>query len=67
MLLVNCLRGRYPAINKPYGVLHWVKNHPMAQEVEWVVILDADQILRSPVTPPLVHAAKGSPVAAYYG
>ncbi|CAI5958389.1 unnamed protein product [Closterium sp. NIES-64] len=57
----------YPAINKPYGVWHWVQHSPQAQQVEWVVILDADMVIRAPVTPWGVKADKGKPVAAYYG
>ncbi|CAI7821591.1 unnamed protein product [Closterium sp. NIES-53] len=58
---------RYPAINKPYGVWHWVQHSPQAQQAEWVVILDADMVIRAPVTPWGVKAEKGKPVAAYYG
>eukprot|EP00850_Spirogloea_muscicola_P012056 SM000077S21530 [mRNA] locus=s77:14012:19510:+ [translate_table: standard] len=57
----------YPAINKPVGVLHWVLHSPQAQEVDWVVILDADQIMRGPIDPWELKAKKGQPVAAYYG
>ncbi|CAI7887338.1 unnamed protein product [Closterium sp. NIES-54] len=57
----------YPAINKPYGVWHWVQHSPQAQQAEWVVILDADMVIRAPVTPWGVKAEKGKPVAAYYG
>ena len=58
---------RYPAINKPYGVVHWLNHSQQAQEVDWVVILDADMVIRKPVTPWGVGASKGKPAAAYYG
>ncbi|MBA0858411.1 hypothetical protein Goshw_025796, partial [Gossypium schwendimanii] len=36
----------YPAINKPAGIVHWLKHSKDAQSTDWVVILDADMILR---------------------
>ncbi|RLN24058.1 uncharacterized protein C2845_PM07G31960 [Panicum miliaceum] len=57
----------YPAINKPAGVVHWLKHSPEADNVDWVVILDADQIIRGPVIPWELGAEKGKPFAAYYG
>lgn len=57
----------YPAINKPAGVVHWLKNSPEAGNVDWVVILDADQIIRGPIIPWELGAEKGKPFAAYYG
>eukprot|EP00271_Cylindrocystis_brebissonii_P016813 TRINITY_DN4139_c0_g1_i1.p1 TRINITY_DN4139_c0_g1~~TRINITY_DN4139_c0_g1_i1.p1 ORF type:complete len:399 (+),score=34.71 TRINITY_DN4139_c0_g1_i1:281-1477(+) len=57
----------YSAINKPKGVTDWVQKSEDSKDVEWVVILDADMILRAPVTPWDLGAQKGGPVAAYYG
>ncbi|KAL2335231.1 hypothetical protein Fmac_016444 [Flemingia macrophylla] len=57
----------YPAINKPAGVVHWLKHSKDAQNVDWVVILDADMIIRGPILPWELGAEKGRPVAAYYG
>ncbi|MCO5601512.1 hypothetical protein L7F22_055633 [Adiantum nelumboides] len=57
----------YPAINKPAGVLHWLQNSPDANDVEWVVILDADMIIRKPIVPWELGVEKGKPVAALYG
>ncbi|XP_050233680.1 peptidyl serine alpha-galactosyltransferase [Mercurialis annua] len=57
----------YPAINKPAGVLHWLKHSKDAENVDWVVILDADMIIRGPIIPWELGAEKGRPVAAYYG
>ena len=58
---------RYPAINKPAGVVHWLKHSKDAENVDWVVILDADMIVRGPIIPWEIGAEKGKPVAAYYG
>ncbi|XP_020238077.1 peptidyl serine alpha-galactosyltransferase [Cajanus cajan] len=57
----------YPAINKPAGVVHWLKHSEDAKNVDWVVILDADMIIRGPILPWELGAEKGRPVAAYYG
>ncbi|XP_074559576.1 peptidyl serine alpha-galactosyltransferase isoform X1 [Curcuma longa] len=57
----------YPAINKPAGVVHWLKYSEDADNVDWVVILDADMIIRGPIIPWELGAEKGRPVAAYYG
>lgn len=57
----------YPAINKPAGVVHWLKHSKEAENVDWVVILDADMIVRGPILPWELGAEKGRPVAAYYG
>ncbi|XP_022750515.1 peptidyl serine alpha-galactosyltransferase-like [Durio zibethinus] len=57
----------YPAINKPAGIVHWLKHSKDAKNVDWVVILDADMIIRGPIIPWELGAEKGRPVAAYYG
>ncbi|KAL8471171.1 hypothetical protein ACS0TY_028749 [Phlomoides rotata] len=57
----------YPAINKPAGVVHWLQHSKDAENVDWVVILDADMIVRGPILPWELGAEKGRPVAAYYG
>lgn len=58
---------RYPAINKPAGVVHWLKYSEDAKNVDWVVVLDADMIIRGPIVPWELGAEKGYAVAAYYG
>lgn len=58
---------RYPAINKPAGIVHWLKHSEDAENVDWVLILDADMIIRGPIRPWQIGAEKGRPVAAYYG
>ncbi|KAI8554682.1 hypothetical protein RHMOL_Rhmol05G0117500 [Rhododendron molle] len=57
----------YPAINKPAGIVHWLNHSKDSQNVDWVVILDADMIIRGPIIPWELGAEKGRPVAAYYG
>lgn len=57
----------YPAINKPAGVVHWLQNNADANDVEWVVILDADMIIRHPIVPWELGVQRGKPVAALYG
>ncbi|CAN0925091.1 Peptidyl serine alpha-galactosyltransferase [Linum grandiflorum] len=57
----------YPAINKPAGVVHWLKHSKNAKNVDWVVILDADMIIRGPIIPWELGAERERPVAAYYG
>lgn len=47
--------------------MHWLKHSPEADNVDWVVILDADQIIRGPIIPWELGAEKGKPFAAYYG
>lgn len=56
--------NRYPAINKPAAVLHWLNHADI--EAEFIVILDADMILRGPITPWEFQAARGRPVSAPY-
>ncbi|CAN7116841.1 unnamed protein product [Brassica rapa subsp. narinosa] len=57
----------YPAINKPVGVLYWLQHSEDAKNVDWVVILDADQIIRGPIIPWELGAERGRPFAAHYG
>nr|GMD14911.1 peptidyl serine alpha-galactosyltransferase [Ipomoea batatas]GMD49052.1 peptidyl serine alpha-galactosyltransferase [Ipomoea batatas]GMD54728.1 peptidyl serine alpha-galactosyltransferase [Ipomoea batatas]GMD66873.1 peptidyl serine alpha-galactosyltransferase [Ipomoea batatas] len=54
----------YPAINKPAAVLHWL-NH-VKVDAEYIVILDADMIMRGPITPWEFNAARGRPVSTPY-
>ena len=59
--------SRYVAINKPVGVLYWLEHSPDARSAEWVLILDADQLLRRPILPWELGAERGHPVSAEYG
>jgi hypothetical protein len=71
----------YSAYNKPLAVIDWLTHAP--PEEEWLIILDADMILRapfvcegvafegdaSPQQPPAyrVKCARGQPIAAHFG
>ncbi|KAA8540123.1 hypothetical protein F0562_026815 [Nyssa sinensis] len=57
-------RCRYPAINKPAAVLHWLNHADI--DAEFIVILDADMIMRGPITPWEYKAARGRPVSTPY-
>ncbi|CAI9758547.1 unnamed protein product [Fraxinus pennsylvanica] len=57
----------YHAINKLAGILHWLKHSEDSENVDWVVILEADMIIRGPIVPWELGAEKGKPVAAYHG
>jgi peptidyl serine alpha-galactosyltransferase len=52
----HCPFARYPAINKPAAVVH----------AEFIVILDADMIMRGPITPWEYGAKRGHPVSTPY-
>lgn len=56
--------NRYPAINKPAAILHWLNHADI--DAEFIVILDADMILRGPITPWEFQAARGRPVSTPY-
>ncbi|EPS72306.1 hypothetical protein M569_02455, partial [Genlisea aurea] len=56
----------YPGINKPAGVLYWVEHSADAENVDWVINLDADGIVRGPILPWEMGAARGVPTSAHY-
>jgi len=56
--------ARYPAINKPAAVLHWLSH--VQTDAEFIVILDADMIMRGPITPWEYGAKLGHPVSTPY-
>jgi hypothetical protein len=51
-------------VNKLVSVLHWL-NH-VQTDAEYLVILDADMIMRRPITPWEFGAECGRPVATPY-
>lgn len=54
----------YTAYNKPASIIHWLDHaRPTA---EYVVILDADMVVRSPMTVELLGASRGRPISALY-
>eukprot|EP00854_Cymbomonas_tetramitiformis_P022997 gene22997-27819_t len=56
----------YPAYNKPASIIDFMNNYPNIT-AEYIIFLDADMIIRNPVTIEHVGAKRGQPVAAYYG
>ena len=56
---------RYSPYNKPASIVHWLEHaKPTA---EYVIILDADMVIRTPMTAELVGVERGRPVSAHYG
>ncbi|KAI4967654.1 hypothetical protein ZWY2020_019752 [Hordeum vulgare] len=47
-------------------VVHWLEHSLEADNVDWVVFLDGDQIVRGPIIPWELGVEKGKPIAAYY-
>ncbi|XP_075503124.1 peptidyl serine alpha-galactosyltransferase-like [Primulina tabacum] len=54
----------YPAINKPAAVVHWLNQ--VKVDAEYILILDADMIMRGPITPLEFNAARCRPVSTPY-
>ncbi|KAI5409795.1 hypothetical protein KIW84_055303 [Lathyrus oleraceus] len=54
----------YPAVNKPSAVIHWL-NH-VKIDVEYIVILDADMIMRGQITPREFKASRSHLVSTPY-
>ncbi|PIN17816.1 hypothetical protein CDL12_09520 [Handroanthus impetiginosus] len=52
---------------KPAAIIHWLKHSKDADNVDWVVILDPDMIIRAPIIPWELGAEKGRPLVAYHG
>lgn len=55
----------YSAYNKPEAVLDWLAHNEV--EEEFVLILDADMIMRAPFIPEDLGAKEGTAISAYYG
>ena len=55
----------YPAYNKPFSVLHWLRH--AEPEEDYIVFLDPDMVIRSKISVEIVGAQIGRPVSAYYG
>ena len=56
---------RYAPYNKPASIVHWLEHGQVT--AEYVIILDADMVIRKPMTVDLVGVAPGRPVSAHYG
>lgn len=55
----------YSAYNKPESIISWLENTDVKEE--YVLILDADMVMRATFTPDEFQAEKGHPVSAFYG
>jgi len=56
---------RYTPYNKPYSIGHWLEyGSPKSQ---WIVFLDADMVVRRPMSISNMGVQRGRPVAAEYG
>jgi hypothetical protein len=55
----------YSAYNKPEAVIDWLAHNDI--EEEFVLILDADMIMRAPFIPEDLGAREGTAISAYYG
>lgn len=55
----------YSAYNKPEAVIDWLAHNEI--EEEFVLILDADMIMRAPFIPEDLGAKEGTAISAYYG
>jgi peptidyl serine alpha-galactosyltransferase len=73
-------QDHYSAYNKPLAIIDWLEKDP--PEEEWLVIIDADMILREPFVcagaggseaealPPILRSLpckRSRPIAAFYG
>lgn len=55
----------YSAYNKPVAVIDWLARNDVKEE--YVLIIDADMIMRQPFIPEAVGAMPGRAVAAFFG
>ena len=55
----------YSAYNKPEAVIDWLAHNEI--EEDFVLILDADMIMRAPFIPEDLGAKEGTAISAYYG
>lgn len=55
----------YSPYNKPASIVHWLENTEVT--AEYIIILDADMVIRNAITNDIVKAERGRPVSAHYG
>ncbi|EFN59242.1 hypothetical protein CHLNCDRAFT_138234 [Chlorella variabilis] len=55
----------YSAYNKPVAIIDWLAKNDVKEE--YVLVIDADMIMREPFTPEEAGAKPGLAVAAYFG
>lgn len=58
-------QDHYSAYNKPEAVIDWLAHNVI--EEEFVLILDADMIIRKPFIPEELGVRKGLAISAFYG
>lgn len=70
------IKDAYPAYNKPGFVIEWVrhrektgkdKNGKPVDGTKYVVIMDADMLIKRPIDPDEINVGKNKPVGAFYG
>ena len=54
----------YPSYNKPYSVMAWLAETPVAED--YVLMMDSDMVLREPLDPVALGVARGRVVSAEY-
>jgi hypothetical protein len=55
----------YPAYNKPVAVIDWLAKNKI--EEDYILIIDADMIMRRKIVPDELGAAKGLAISAHFG
>jgi hypothetical protein len=55
----------YPGINKPVAVVDWLANTDVKED--YVLVIDADMIMRRPILPQEVGAAPGTAISGFFG
>lgn len=53
----------FSPIDKPWGLLQWLDSPMFPAGAEFILVLERDMILRRPLTPAAVGAAKGKPAS----
>ena len=56
-----------PTYNKPASIMHWALEAREAQDVDFVLYIDADMLLRKPVDPVSLGARQGVVVSEHVG
>jgi hypothetical protein len=54
----------YPSYNKPYSLMAWLEAEDIAED--YIMMLDGDMLLREPIDPVALGAARGRVVSAEY-
>ena len=56
-----------PSYNKPGSIMHWVEQSEEAKNVDYVLYIDADMLLRQPMDPVAMGVKKGVVVSEHVG